>query len=110
MSMVEVALLLVAAVSLTAAGCWGWRRSQETSRGKQLEARLSGTLEKMPIAACMVDLDGNMYFHDNRFIELFGYAAEEIPKLDDWWPKAYPDPAYRDWVIETWSACVRRSE
>jgi PAS domain S-box-containing protein len=58
----------------------------------------------------MVDMDGNMYFRNNRFIELFGYAPQEIAKLDDWWIKAYPDPQYRDWVIRTWSGHVRRSE
>jgi PAS domain S-box-containing protein len=64
----------------------------------------------MPIAACLVDKQENMYYHNKRFIDLFGYKHEEIKTLSDWWPKAYPDEHYRQWVIETWSDCVRRSE
>lgn len=89
---------------------WNRRLVAETTKRKDAEGKLLSTFDKMPIAACMVDKDGNMFYHNNRFIELFGYAAEEIPKLDDWWPRAYPDDQYRDWVIETWSGCVRRSE
>jgi PAS domain S-box-containing protein len=89
---------------------WNRRLVAETAKRKDAEEKLLSTFDKMPIAACMVDKEGNMFYHNNRFIELFGYAAEEIQKLDDWWPRAYPDDQYRDWVIETWSGCVRRSE
>jgi len=57
------------------------------------------------------------YLHDNRietvnerFLELFGYAREEIPTVEDWWPRAYPDPDYRRWVMDTWDAAIARAQ
>ena len=89
---------------------WNTRLSKETRMRKESEAQLRGFLERMPIAACLVDKQENMYYHNKRFIDLFGYKHEEIKTLSDWWPKAYPDDQYRQYVIETWSDCVRRSE
>ncbi|MEY8875434.1 MAG: transporter substrate-binding domain-containing protein [Leptothrix sp. (in: b-proteobacteria)] len=43
------------------------------------------------------------------FSELFGYAPDDIPTLDDWWPRAYPDPAYRQQVRQTWLAAIERA-
>ncbi len=35
-------------------------------------------------------------------IELFGYSIEQIEKVGDWWPLAYPDPEYQKSIIEEW--------
>ncbi|MDD2759722.1 MAG: PAS domain S-box protein [Methylomonas sp.] len=37
------------------------------------------------------------------FIHTFGYTQDDIPTLEDWWPKAYPDPDYRRRVVEQWT-------
>ncbi|MGD9249850.1 MAG: transporter substrate-binding domain-containing protein [Desulfobacterales bacterium] len=89
---------------------WNLQLRKETNLRKESEAQLRAFLERMPIAACLVDKHENMYYHNRRFIELFGYEHDDIKTLAAWWPKAYPDKHYRQWVIETWSACVRRSE
>jgi PAS domain S-box-containing protein len=89
---------------------WNLQLRKETRMRKASEIQLQRFLERMPIAACMVDKQDNMYYHNNRFIELFGYKHEEIKTLADWWPKAYPDEQYRQWAIATWSDCIRRSE
>ncbi|HAC92218.1 MAG TPA: GGDEF domain-containing protein, partial [Planctomycetaceae bacterium] len=41
---------------------------------------------------------------------VFGYTLEEIPTLADWWPRAYPDPAYRQWVAVTWGKHIEQSK
>ena len=46
---------------------------------------------------------------NQRFIELFGYHPSDIPTLDDWWLRAYPDPAYRKQVQQTWGAALTRA-
>ena len=46
---------------------------------------------------------------NQRFVSLFGYQEEDISVLDDWWSLAYPDPAYRQWVQQTWQAAVERA-
>ncbi len=46
---------------------------------------------------------------NRRFVELFGYRREEIPNLDAWWVRAYPDPVYRTWVMQTWQSAIERA-
>ncbi|MEY3881672.1 MAG: hypothetical protein RIQ94_2468, partial [Pseudomonadota bacterium] len=43
------------------------------------------------------------------FIQLFGYNLEDVPTLDDFWPLACPDPAYRQQIIEEWQTRVSQS-
>jgi PAS domain-containing protein len=45
---------------------------------------------------------------NRRFFEVFGYTAEEIPTASEWWPRAYPDPAYRDAVQTEWYRRMER--
>jgi PAS domain S-box-containing protein len=89
---------------------WNVRLRKETQLRTRSEAKWLGLIERMPIAACLVDKQENMYYYNNRFIESFGYKREEIKQLANWWTKAYPDEHYRQWVIETWSDCVRRAK
>ena len=44
----------------------------------------------------------HVIYQNPRFLELFGYSIEQFPTLADWWPLAYPDPVYRQWVSEQW--------
>ena len=53
-----------------------------------------------------MDQQGRMLDLNKRFTELFGYTIEDIPTLDDWREKAYPDPAYRREVIAQWDAAL----
>ena len=46
---------------------------------------------------------------NQRFVDLFGYQSDEIPNLETWWLRAYPDPVYRDWVKETWQSAIERA-
>jgi PAS domain-containing protein len=39
-------------------------------------------------------------------MDLFGYREEDIASLDDWWLRAYPEPDYRKWVMDTWESAV----
>ena len=46
---------------------------------------------------------------NRRFVEIFGYEAEDIGSIEHWWCAAYPDPAYRQWVQQTWAAVLERA-
>lgn len=58
----------------------------------------------MPIA--VNDRNGGIELVNNRFVDLTGYTLSDIPTLDAWWPRAYPDPAYREEVRVTWRKAV----
>jgi PAS domain S-box-containing protein len=58
-------------------------------------ARLQKILESAPIALSLADASGAVKFQNQRFSELFGYTTSDVPTLEDWWERAFPDPAYR---------------
>jgi PAS domain-containing protein len=59
-------------------------------------------LDGLPTAAAVQRGDGRVLFVSERFVDLFGYTHEDVPHLDEWWPRAYPDPEHRAAVQQTW--------
>ncbi|MFA4850820.1 MAG: PAS domain S-box protein, partial [Methanoregula sp.] len=76
---------------------------------KESEERSRRILELAPLPLAFVRNDGLVTFVNDRFVRLFGYTAADIPTLKDWWQLAYPDPGYRQSVIQQWEDAVRRS-
>jgi two-component system, NarL family, sensor kinase len=48
-------------------------------------------------------------FINEKFTCLFGYGKDEIRQVSDWWPRAYPDPQYRQSVQSTWQALIDKA-
>lgn len=76
---------------------------------RESEARFRRLLEMVPLPLCHVTREGVVAFRNKRFVQLFGYSLEDVGTLADWWSKVYPDPEYRQRVIQTWEAAVRRA-
>ncbi len=77
------------------------------------ERRLKAIIDTSPSPLALNDDKQNILLLNPAFIKIFGYTLEDIPTLADWWLLAYPDPAYRNWVAETWKqrlAAARISE
>jgi PAS domain S-box-containing protein len=53
-----------------------------------------------------VEADGRITFINDRAVQLAGYSLEDIPTLDIWRQRAFPDPAYRLAVTSRWDAAV----
>jgi diguanylate cyclase (GGDEF)-like protein/PAS domain S-box-containing protein len=64
----------------------------------------------VPIPLCLVSDTGDFLKVNKRFIDVFGYDMHDLRTLDDWWLTAYPDPNYRQWVIDTWQMAVQAAE
>jgi len=80
------------------------QRDLEASR-----TRLQRILEFAPLPLCYVDGNGQLVFRNQRFLELVGYTEAEVPTLAEWWPLAYPDADYRQWVLDTWDKAVEQA-
>ena len=76
---------------------------------RESENRFRRFLEMAPLPLCHINQQGDIVFRNQRFIQIFGYTAEDVPNLTVWWQSAYPDPAYRESVIATWDAAVMRA-
>jgi PAS domain S-box-containing protein len=51
--------------------------------------------ENSPIGICVVEAQGAILFLNKKFIEITGYNLHDIPTVEDWFQKAYPDPYLR---------------
>ncbi len=76
----------------------------------QSEARLRTIIEASPVALAMNDAEGNITYLNRKFTETLGYTLADIPTLAHWWPRAYPDPSYRQRVEQEWQAALDKSQ
>ncbi len=70
------------------------KRMEETLRAN--EQRLRSILERLPMGLCVVQDDGLISFRNERYVQICGYTQEEVPDVNTWWQRAYPDAAERD--------------
>ena len=82
------------------------RRAEKKLRDS--ESLFRGLIQSSPIATLVVTADPIFHvLHMNKqFEELFGWTMEDIPDVEHWWPKAYPNPQYRKRIQAEWQARV----
>jgi PAS domain S-box-containing protein len=76
---------------------------------RKSEELLRQLIEHSPVAVCIIDHAENLEYLNRKFIATFGYTREDIPDLPSWWPRAYPDEAYRRQIQTRWNAAVERA-
>lgn len=75
-----------------------------TERVRQAESgekKLAAILEASPIPHTLIDRQGQIVLVNAAFSRTYGFSKRDIPTLEAWLTKAYPDEHYRQWVIET---------
>jgi len=71
---------------------------------QQSETMFRAIFTASPVPLAINDDQGNIVDLNHAFVQSLGYTTEDIPTLADWWPRAYPDPAYRQQATEAWWA------
>ena len=74
------------------------------------EIKFKAVLDASPVPTALNDEALNVTYLNPAFVETFGYTAQDIPNIVDWWPLAYPDPAYAKWVQDAWVARFKESK
>jgi len=69
---------------------------------RESEARFRAIIEATPVPLALSDEQGNITYLNKAFLQTVGYTTDDISTLTDWWPRAYPDPQYRQWVADSW--------
>jgi PAS domain S-box-containing protein len=81
--------------------------TERKQAGDALQAhwqKLDEIVEGLPVGIGILDTEGNIIRLNSNFIQLFGYTVKEIPTVDAWGIKAYPDRVYRKKVFDQWHA------
>ncbi len=95
-------------LTLLMQGMWQLlQRKQADEALRQSEDRFRRLFQQAPIPLMIVDADDRVQYLNDRFTEFYGYARDDIPTLDAFWPEAYPDAALRDRMLDFWSESRR---
>ncbi|MCG6533664.1 MAG: PAS domain S-box protein [Syntrophales bacterium LBB04] len=88
----------------------------DISHRKRMEETLMASKEMFrsiidasPVCLALHDARQNITYLNPAFVDTFGYTLEEIPSLEKWWSKAYPDPEYRHWVADNWYSRLEKA-
>lgn len=78
------------------------QQKQAEASLRQSEAQFRNIIDASPVPYALNDEHENITYLNPAFTQTFGYDLNDIPTLEDWWPRAYPDKNYRQWVADTW--------
>ena len=83
------------------------RQAEEAVREDQ--RRLERILNDLPLATAYSDDSGTIVFSNRTFHDLFGYTRNEIPTIEAWLTRAYPNPENRDNALARWDTDIARA-
>lgn len=63
-----------------------------------------------PIPIVLCQRDGKVVELNAQFTQLLGYTLQDIPTIEDWWQKAYPDEEYRESLKKRWQNGLAEEE
>ena len=82
------------------------QRIEEALRESEVRFRQVVEFSPLPIGI----ITGNVPEYVNpEFVETFGYTLEDLSDMAAWFRLAYPDPAYRQSVIERWQTAIEEA-
>lgn len=86
-----------------------FKRNQQITEGLSAsESRLRGILDASPVPFALCHDQHGISSLNPAFLRSFGYSLADIPTLDDWWNKAYPDADYRHSIQKQWQQELAR--
>lgn len=89
---------------------WIYRLRQSKRALAESEAKLRNVLDASPIPQGIHDQAGKLTYLNQAFTETFGYTMADIPTVDDWWLKAFPDSNYRQQIQQNWQQHLTQAD
>lgn len=70
---------------------------------------LSDILDFSPNGIGWSNVKGEIEYLNHQFTKLFGYEKDDIPTLDIWLKKAFPNSKYRQKIVNPWYKSLENS-
>jgi signal transduction histidine kinase len=80
--------------------------TEQVEAGQELRRILN--VLPLPVGSNRVGGEQEIVFVNQCFHDTFGYTLEDVPTLAAWAERAFPDPAYRQQVMDSWEREVQR--
>ncbi len=111
---VTLCILLFCLVLLGWITALRWQVKKRTSALAESESRFREAVDFMPVPVGIVDDEGRGLLLNKEFTSRFGYTQEQVPTMEEWVRRAYPDPVYlakaqAQWSRDVEEAITRRS-
>ncbi len=100
-----VLLLLMAAGGVGLSQWRAYKLQRGLDEAKALDEerlRFQSLAECAPFGFVLIEPDGRISYINARFNALFGYDRDEVPTMEAWRRKAYPEEPYRKIVAGAW--------
>ncbi len=75
---------------------------------RESEEKFRKIAENSPLGLGIYNTAGKIHFLNPKLLEIVGWRPREVPDLQTWFSKVYPDPVYRREVEDTWKGDIRR--
>ncbi|MCG8551584.1 MAG: PAS domain S-box protein, partial [Desulfobacterales bacterium] len=85
-------------------------RKRQAKELQESELRFHAIINASPVPFLLEDESGKFIYMNPAFTDTFGYTLDDMPHADDWWPKVYPDPAYRDKIKSKVRETLKKAE
>lgn len=84
-------------------------RNQAKQLLKENEETIRKLLDVMPVGVALMGIDGSIEYINRCFEETFGYSHAEIPTTREWGSNAYPDPDYRQKLVDNLESSLKEA-
>jgi PAS domain S-box-containing protein len=76
------------------------RRVEQALRDS--EERFRRVVQQSPLAIAVLGEHGAIQHLNEQFTVVFGYTRQDVPDLDAWWTRTFPDDQTRREVVRSW--------
>lgn len=85
------------------------RQRQQARQMRESDEMFRAVIVASPVPMALNDEALRITFLNPAFVKTFGYTLQDIPDLVHWWQTAYPDPEYRQWVMDLWAGAMDKA-
>ncbi len=71
--------------------------------------RLQAILDSSAVGIAWANQEGEIEYVNPKFTAMFGYTIKDIPTVEQWYVRAYPDANYRNKVVAQWNAMIENT-